>query len=65
VNTPKNLACFCTDDDMAAPSLFVMEFDKATYDLQTEPMQSNIIVGFGLDITIKELAEMISKVIAY
>ena len=50
---------------MAAPSLFVMEFDKATYDLQTEPMQSNIIVGFGLDITIKELAEMISKVIAY
>jgi GDP-L-fucose synthase len=52
-------------DDMAAASVFVMELGKATYDLHTEPMQSQINVGFGSDMTIKELAEMIAQVIAY
>lgn len=52
-------------DDMAAASVFVMELDKPTYDQYTEPMQSHINVGFGSDVTIKELAEMISKTIGY
>jgi GDP-L-fucose synthase len=52
-------------DDMAAASVFVMNLDKATYDLHTEPMQSHINVGFGSDVTIKELAETISQVIGY
>jgi GDP-L-fucose synthase len=52
-------------DDMAAASVFVMNLDKATYDLHTEPMQSHINVGFGSDVTIKELAEMIGQVIGY
>jgi GDP-L-fucose synthase len=52
-------------DDMAAASVFVMNLDKATYDLDTEPMQSHINVGFGSDVTIKELAETISQVIGY
>jgi GDP-L-fucose synthase len=52
-------------DDMAAASVFVMELDKATYDEHTEPMQSHINVGYGSDVTIKELAEIIGQVIGY
>ncbi len=52
-------------DDMAAASVFIMELDKSIYDQYTEPMQSHINVGFGADIRIKELAEIISKVIGY
>ena len=52
-------------DDMAAASVFVMQLDKAVYDQHTTPMQSHINVGFGSDITIKELAEMIGCVTGY
>ncbi len=52
-------------DDMAAASIFVMELDKQTYDQCTEPMQSHINVGFGSDVTIRDLAEMISKTVGY
>jgi GDP-L-fucose synthase len=52
-------------DDMAAASLFVMELDKQTYDQYTEPMQSHINVGFGSDVTIRDLAEMICKTVGY
>jgi GDP-L-fucose synthase len=52
-------------DDMAAASVFVMELNKATYDQHTEPMQSHINVGFGSDVTIKELANIIALVIGY
>ncbi len=52
-------------DDMAAASVFVMEVDKQAYDQHTEPMQSHINVGFGSDVTIKELAETIGQVIGY
>jgi GDP-L-fucose synthase len=52
-------------DDMAAASVFVMELDKLTYDQHTEPMQSHINVGFGSDVTIKELAEFIGKTVGY
>ncbi|QWD89155.1 GDP-L-fucose synthase [Polynucleobacter sp. MWH-CaK5] len=52
-------------DDMATASVYVMELDKATYDLHTEPMQSHINVGVGSDVMIKELAETIGKAIGY
>jgi GDP-L-fucose synthase len=52
-------------DDMAAASVFVMELDKAIYDLHTEPMQSHINVGFGSDVTIKELSKTIGRTIGY
>jgi GDP-L-fucose synthase len=52
-------------DDMAAASVFVMDLDKATYDSQTQPMQSHINVGFGSDITINELAHAVAKATAY
>jgi GDP-L-fucose synthase len=52
-------------DDMAAASVFVMELDKRVYDQYTEPMQSHINVGFGSDLTIKELAETIGGAVGY
>ena len=52
-------------DDMAAASVYVMNLDKAVYDVHTEPMLSHINVGYGSDVTIKELAETVSKVVGY
>jgi GDP-L-fucose synthase len=52
-------------DDMAAASFYVMNLDKAIYDQYTKPMLSHINVGFGSDVTIKELAETISDVVGY
>lgn len=52
-------------DDMAAASVYVMNLDKTIYDQHTEPMLSHINVGFGSDVTIKELAQSISEVLGY
>ena len=52
-------------DDMAAASVFVMQLDKATYDSQTQPMQSHINVGYGNDVTISELAQAVAKATGY
>jgi len=52
-------------DDMAEASVFVMQLDKKSYDSQTHPMQSHINVGFGSDITIKQLAQAVAKAIGY
>ena len=52
-------------DDMAEASFFVMQLDKKTYDSQTLPMQSHINVGFGSDVTIKELAQAVAKATGY
>ena len=61
--TPKRE--FLYVDDMAAASVFVMLLDKDTYDSQTQPMQSHINVGFGSDVTIAELAHIVSSAIGY
>lgn len=52
-------------DDMAAASVFVMNLDKEIYQQYTESMQSHVNVGFGSDVSIKELAEIITHVIDY
>jgi len=52
-------------DDMAAACVHLMNLDKTKYDEHTEPMLSHINVGFGSDVTIKELAETISNVVGY
>ena len=52
-------------DDMAVASVFVMNLDKSLYDQKTEPMLSHINVGFGSDVTIKQLAHTISEVLGY
>jgi len=61
--TPKRE--FLYVDDMAAASVFVMNLPKAVYDQQTSPMQSQINVGFGSDITIAELAHAVGSAIGY
>ena len=52
-------------DDMAAASVFVMNLPKPRLDAHTQPMQSHINVGFGADITIKELALSVGKTVGY
>jgi GDP-L-fucose synthase len=52
-------------DDMAAASVHAMNLDKAIYNQHTAPMLSHINVGCGQDITIRELAETIARVIGY
>lgn len=52
-------------DDMAAASVHVMNLDKDTYAQHTQPMLSHINVGYGSDITIKELAEAVGRTIGY
>ena len=52
-------------DDMAAASVFVMELDKKTYEQHTEPMKGHINVGYGSDVTIAELAKVVSEAVGY
>lgn len=52
-------------DDMAAASIHVMELDKKVYEENTHPMLSHINVGTGVDCTIRELANTISKVVGF
>jgi GDP-L-fucose synthase len=52
-------------DDMAEASVHVMELDRATYAANTQPMLSHINVGTGEDLSIRELAQLIGKVVGY
>lgn len=52
-------------DDMAKASLFVMNLDKTVYSLHASPMESHINVGYGEDVTIAELAKVISNTVGY
>jgi GDP-L-fucose synthase len=52
-------------DDMAVACVHVMNLDKRLYDQHTQPMLSHINVGYGDDITIKELAAAIGTTIGY
>ena len=61
--TPKRE--FLYVDDMAAASVHVMNIDKTTYDQNTQPMLSHINVGCGYDLTIREVAETVARVIGY
>lgn len=52
-------------DDMAAASLFVLDLPKADYEANTQPMLSHINVGFGIDISILELAHKVAAITGY
>jgi len=52
-------------DDMAAASIFVMNLPRDTYQQHTQPMLSHINVGFGSDITIAELAQVVGQTVGY
>ena len=61
--TPKRE--FLYVDDMAAACVQVMNLDKTIYDQHTQPMLSHVNVGWGQDITIRQLAETIAKTVGY
>lgn len=52
-------------DDMAAASVYVMNLDKAVYSSHTQPMLSHINVGTGVDCTIRELVEVVARVVGF
>ena len=52
-------------DDMAAASIFVLELEKNTYLENIQPMLSHINIGCGNDITIKELVQILIRVVGF
>ena len=52
-------------DDMARASVHIMNLSKAIYLKHTSPMCSHINIGGGDDLTIKNLAKIIKKIIGY
>jgi len=52
-------------DDMAAASLFVLGLDEEIYQKNTQPMLSHINVGTGVDVTIREMAETMKRVVGF
>jgi len=52
-------------DDMANASIFVMNIDKVEYEKIIANDPSHINVGYGSDITIKELADTLKEIIGY
>lgn len=61
--TPKRE--FLYVDDLAEACVFIMGLDKEAYEAHTQPMQSHINIGSGTDVTIAELAELVSAVVGY
>lgn len=52
-------------DDMAEASLFVLGLEKEVYQAGTQPMLSHINVGYGADVSIRELADLVAKVTGF
>ena len=52
-------------NDMAEASLFVLGLPLAAYQANTEPMLSHINVGYGEDVTIKDLAYLVAQVTGF
>ncbi len=61
----KPLREFLYVDDLAAASVLLMELPSERYRDITDPMESHINVGAGIDITIAELATLIADVVGY
>ena len=52
-------------DDMASACVHVMSLSKSAYAECTQPTESHINVGTGADVSIAELASMVSEVVGY
>jgi len=63
--TGKAMREFLHVDDMASACLYVLGLSKSSYQAVTEPMMSHLNVGAGHDVTIKQLAETIRKVVGF
>ncbi len=56
---------FLHADDLASACTFIMGLSDAEYEKHTQPMLSHINVGTGQDIPIRELAELVQKIVGY
>ena len=63
--TGKAMREFLHVDDMAEASLFVFELDEGTYQANIQTMLSHINVGTGVDVSIREIAEVIKEVVGF
>lgn len=63
--TGKAMREFLHVNDMAAACLHILNLPQVDYQAVTEPMLSHINVGTGVDVTIKQLAETIQKVVGF
>ncbi len=52
-------------DDLAEAAFHIMNIEKKIFSKMVKPRLSHINVGFGEDLKIKELAELISKVVGF
>ena len=63
--TGKSKREFLFVDDVADASIYLMNLDKSIFENMIKPMCSHINIGSGTELTIKELAEIIKKVVGY
>lgn len=56
---------FLCVDDAADACHLLMNIDKSDYDSVVEPMLSQVNIGTGKDISIKELVRILAKVVGY
>jgi GDP-L-fucose synthase len=56
---------FLYSEDMAVGCITVMNLDKEKWDSVTEPMRNFVNLGQGTDITIKEMAQLVSLVVGF
>ena len=52
-------------DDMAKACIFIHELNKCEFENNIKKMQSHVNIGTGKDLTIRELAQIIKKVVGY
>lgn len=52
-------------DDLASACVHVMQLERARYETETLPMQSHLNVGYGDDLSIRNLAETIAEVTGF
>ena len=52
-------------DDFTHACIKIMNLEKDIYEKYTSPMLSHINIGYGHDVSIKDLAKLISKEVGY
>jgi GDP-L-fucose synthase len=52
-------------DDMASACVHVMQLPCSDYEKNTKPMLSHINVGYGEDVSIGELAQLVARVVGF
>jgi len=52
-------------DDMADASIYIMNLNKKLLEKEISPMLSHINIGTGVDITIKDVAQIVKEVVGF